>query len=86
MDARLVDPQSLLSVPARAVVHALVDRLKDRAVELGCPAELEIAREMADQPTGSVLQLEIFRETGDLAQVVRRMLDQSTLQAGLLCP
>jgi len=86
MDARLVDPQTLLSVPARSVVRALVDRLKDRAVELHCPDELEIARAMADEPTGSVRQLEIFHETGDFAQVIRRMLEQSTLEASLLCP
>ena len=80
MDARLVDPQTLQSIPARKVVHALVDRLEDRAVELGCPAQLEIVRAMADEPTGSVRQLEIFRETGDLAEVVRRMLEQSELR------
>ncbi len=86
MDARLVDPQTLLSVPARKVVHALLDRLKDRAVELGCPAQLEIAREMADEPTGSMRQLDIFRETGDLAQVVRRMLEQSILEVAPVSP
>ena len=37
MDARLVDPQTLRSVPARRSSTALVDRLKDRAEELGCP-------------------------------------------------
>jgi hypothetical protein len=34
---------------------------------------------MADQPTGSVRQLEIFRETNDPAEIVRRMLAQSDL-------
>ena len=55
-------------------------------MELGCPAQLEIAREMADEPTGSVRQLEIFRETGDLAEVVRRMLEQSILEVGPVSP
>ena len=79
MDARLVHPQTFLPIPARKVVHQLCDQLKDRAVELGCLAHLEIARQMADQPTGSVRQLEIFRETGDLAEIVRRMLAESEL-------
>ncbi len=29
---------------------------------------------MADQPTGSVMQLQVFRETKDLAEVKRRMV------------
>jgi carboxylate-amine ligase len=79
MAARLVDPQTFQSIPARKVVHRLLDHLKDRAVELGCLPHLEIVREMADQPTGSVRQLEIYRETRDLAEVIRRMLTQSDL-------
>src|SRR4029078_11316815 len=46
MDARLVDHETLRSVPARKLVHGLVDRLRDRAAELGCSAQLRIAREM----------------------------------------
>ena len=75
MDARLVDPASHQAVPARQVVHTLLDRLQTRAEELGCTPYLEIVREMADQPTGSVRQLQVFEETNDLAEVVRRMLD-----------
>jgi hypothetical protein len=30
---------------------------------------------MANQPTGSVMQLEHYRETQDLTEVVRRMVD-----------
>ncbi len=36
MDASLVDPQSFESIPVRTVVHRLLDRLQDRARELGC--------------------------------------------------
>ncbi len=79
MEARLVDPASHVAVPARQVVHALVDRLQDRAQELGCAPYLEIVRKMAEQPTGSVRQLQIYQETKDLAEVVRRMLAQSDL-------
>ena len=74
MDARLVDPATHKAVPARDVVHGLVDRLLDRARELDCQSYLERVHEMADQPTGSVMQLQVFRETKDLAEVVRRMV------------
>lgn len=79
MEARLVDPQTFQSIPVRKVVHRLLDRLKDRALELGCSSQLEIVRELADRQTGSVLQLEAYRQTGDLAEVIRRMLRLSHL-------
>ena len=79
MEASLVDPQTFQSIPVRKVVHRLLDRLKDRALELGCSSQLEIVRELADRPTGSVLQLETYRQTGDLAEVIRRMLRLSHL-------
>jgi len=82
MHARLVDPASHQAVPARQVVHTLLDRLQARALELGCTPYLEIVREMADQPAGSVRQLQIFEETNDLAEVVRRMMARSEPKAG----
>ncbi len=75
MDARLVDPASYQAVPARQVVHRLIDRLQARADELGCASYLESVHDIADRPTGSVRQLQIFEETNDLTEVVRRMLE-----------
>jgi glutamate---cysteine ligase / carboxylate-amine ligase len=77
MDARLVDAATHEPIEARRVVHNLADRLQSRAEELGCVPYLEIARAMADRPTGSVRQLHAFEETHNLAEVVRRMLAQS---------
>jgi glutamate---cysteine ligase / carboxylate-amine ligase len=77
MDARLVDAGTHEPVEARRVVHNLADRLHSRAEELGCVPYLEVARAMADRPTGSVCQLQAFEETNNLAEVVRRMLAQS---------
>lgn len=79
MDAQLVHPETFQSVPVRKIVHQLCDRLKHRAAELGCLPYLEVAREMADQPTGSVRQLRTYRDTGDLAEVVRKSLAASEL-------
>jgi len=77
MDAKLVDAATHQAVPARHVVHNLLDRLQSRADELGCTRYFEIVREMAERPTGSVRQLGIFQETNNLAEVVRRMRAQS---------
>ena len=80
MEARLVDPETLRSVPARKVVH-----------EPGRPAQgpgrrswaaPTTSRSSARWPTSRPARFascEIFRETGDLAEVVRRMLKQSVL-------
>jgi carboxylate-amine ligase len=74
MDARLVDAATHQAVPARQVVHSLLDRLRPRAEELGCVPYLEIVRDMAQGPTGSVRQLKAYEETSNLVEVVRRML------------
>ena len=74
MEANLVDPVTYRAVPARRVVHSLVDRLEERGEELGCSPHLRSVRELAEQPAGSMRQLQIYRETQDLAEVVRRMI------------
>jgi carboxylate-amine ligase len=80
MKANLVDPNSHEPRPAREVVHSLLDRLAPRGRELGCEAELESVRELADGSNGAAQQLRIFEETGDLTEVVRRLLQQSVLK------
>ena len=79
MDASLVDSQSFESIPVRTVVHRLLDRLQDRARELGCPEQLAIVRDLADRPTGSVLQVQAYEQSGDLREIIRRMLTLSHL-------
>jgi carboxylate-amine ligase len=74
MDANLVDPVSYQAIPVRRVVTSLLDRLQDRAKELGCTSYLNTLYDLVDQPTGSVRQLQVFHETNNLAEVVRRML------------
>jgi carboxylate-amine ligase len=73
MDAKLVDAASFKAIPVRQTVHALVDRLEGRGDELNCAAYLKGVHEMAEQPTGSELQLQYFEESHNLAEVVRRM-------------
>ncbi len=74
MDARLVEPTTFRSRPAREVVHSLVDQLADRAEELGCARHLLDVHELAEEPTGAERQMQTFDETHDLAEVVRRGL------------
>jgi glutamate---cysteine ligase / carboxylate-amine ligase len=74
MEARLVDPNTFEAIPARQVVHSLVDRLADRSEELGCSRYLLDLHELAEQPTGAARQIHDYAETRDLAEVVRRGL------------
>ena len=79
MDATLVDPTNRKSYPARQVVRELVERLGPTAEELGCGEALRSVLDMTERPNGAERQLAIHRETGDLAEVVRRMMEISRL-------
>jgi carboxylate-amine ligase len=79
MDAQLVDPISRRAVPARAVVRTLVERLAPTAEALGCASQLRSVLDLTERPTGAERQLAVYNETGNLAEVVRRMMDVSRL-------
>jgi carboxylate-amine ligase len=79
LDAKLVNPRTLSPVPARSAIGDLVNRLRPAADELGCSGRLASVLDMAERPTGAEVQLSIYEETGDLAEVVRRMLERSEL-------
>lgn len=74
LDANLVDPITLEVTPARQCLRRLASLLADTADSLGCAAQLELIHELVDRPTGSQRQRAIYEQTGDLAEVVRRML------------
>jgi glutamate---cysteine ligase / carboxylate-amine ligase len=81
LEAQLVDPATQELRPARAVAGSLADHLRRVAEDLDCAAYLATVRAMAEQPTGSERQLRLYAESGDLAEVVRRLVDQSSLIA-----
>jgi carboxylate-amine ligase len=78
LEAEVVDPGTLQAVPVRQAIKRLVGDLRDAAVELGCVDYLESARLAASLPSGSVRQLALFEQTGDLAEVVRTLVDEGT--------
>ncbi len=65
------------SVPQ--VVAGLVGRLEDTAEELGCANYLAHVRTMAAGPSWADRQREILRETGDRAEIVRRLTAASRI-------
>lgn len=79
LDAELVDSFTFESRKARDKACDLVNLLRPAAERLDCVAHLERIEQIAAGPTWADRQLEIFHETGDPAEVVRRMSSQSRL-------
>ena len=61
------------------IVRRLIERLHGTAEELGCVEYLESAQGLADRPCGADAQKDILEETGDPAEIVRRMTARSRI-------
>jgi glutamate---cysteine ligase / carboxylate-amine ligase len=81
LEAELVDPSTMEAQPARGAAEALIRRLETISNHLGCHRQLRHALEMTVRPSGSERQLLLYREVGELAEVVRRMSGRSRLSA-----
>jgi glutamate---cysteine ligase / carboxylate-amine ligase len=81
-EAVLVDPLTLEAAPARQVAAQLVGRLRPIAERLDCVGHLDHLLDMASGPSGSERQLALYEQTGDLAEVVRRLVKASRLTQG----
>ena len=75
--AQLVNSYTHEVQSVSGIVEYLIDRLRPTAEALGCLSYLEHAQAMADGPTWAERQLAILEETGDPAEVVRRLTEQS---------
>ncbi|MEZ5398202.1 MAG: carboxylate-amine ligase [Bryobacteraceae bacterium] len=73
LDAQLVNPSTHEARSARDVVAELVELVRPQAEHLGCVKYLNHARTMAARPTSADRQLALLKETGDRAEVVRRL-------------
>lgn len=77
--AELVDSFTFQIQPVSDVVESLVSRLRPTAETLGCTHYLEHCREMARGPGWSERQVNLLQETGDPAEVVRRLTSASRI-------
>jgi len=78
LDAKLVDTETQKPIDARETVRRLVQRLRPVAAEMDCETYLDHVLAMADRPTGSQNQLQVFDETGDVTEIVRRSIAATT--------
>ena len=58
----------------------MVEELRPLAERLGCQNYLENVLEMTTRPTWAERQLQIYHQTQDPAEVVRRMTERSRLK------
>jgi carboxylate-amine ligase len=76
LDAELVDAFTHEQAPARTLARGLAMRLREHAKAIGCVSELDSIESLVSQPTWAERQLAILDQTGDPAEVVRRMVSR----------
>ena len=81
VNAELVDSFTFEVQPVPRLVERLVERLRPVADELGCWDQLLQVRDVAERPSCADRQLELHKETGDAAEVVRRLCAESRITA-----
>lgn len=79
LEAEFVESQHYQLQPAREVVRNMVNLLTPAAHELGCADYLSRVPRIAARPTAADQQLAVLEETGDPAEVVRRMTAKSRI-------
>ena len=77
LDAMFVDFSTYDVRPARDILLGLVDELGPTADSLGCASQFDRLVQLAREPNWSFRQLDILRETGDPAEVVRSLTNGS---------
>jgi len=78
-NARLVNSYTYEVQSLSQVIRVLIDRLRGTATQLDCLEYLERNQDIADGPSWADRQRKIYDESGDPAEIVRRMSRDSRL-------
>jgi carboxylate-amine ligase len=81
LDGKLIDFGKQIEVPVRDLIEEYLAFVEDVVDELNCREELSYIHEILAKGTGADRQLRVFKETGDLKQVVDYMIEET--EAGL---
>jgi carboxylate-amine ligase len=76
MDAKFVDSDTMLAIPAEQAARRLVDHCAPFAERLGCRDELRYVDDIIVNGNGASRQRKILRKTGSLDEVVRHLVAQ----------
>ena len=82
IDGKLIDFGKQTEVPFRDLMFEYLEVIDDVVDELGSREELNYIRTILDNGTGADRQLRVFRETGDLREVVKYIIEET--EAGIV--
>jgi carboxylate-amine ligase len=77
IDATFVDPDTMQAVTSKDSARRLIEICTPYAKKLDCLTELGYLQDIIDNGTGAKRQLEVFRQTGDMKEVVRFLAEQA---------
>jgi glutamate---cysteine ligase / carboxylate-amine ligase len=75
LEGELVDLPSRDRVPTRELARRLIDRLRERAQELGAETELDALEDLLDNGTGARRQIVVYEANHDLSEVTREIVE-----------
>ncbi len=77
LDGKLIDFGKEEEVPLRQLILEYLDLIDDVVDELGSREEINYIHQMLKMGTGADRQLQVYKETGDLKQVVDYMVEET---------
>jgi carboxylate-amine ligase len=77
IDGKLIDFGKSIEVPLRDLIYEYLHFIDDVVDELGSRQEINYIHKMLEQGSGADRQLQVFRDTGDLIQVVDYIISET---------
>ena len=77
LDGKLIDFGKSAEVPTRELVEELLEFVDDVVDDLGSREDIDYIREMVRLGTGADRQLEVYKRTGDIKQVVDYIITET---------
>lgn len=78
VEAKLIDFGIEEEVPFAQLINELLDFIDDVVDELGCRTEVNYVFQMLEQGSGADRQLKVFEETGDLVEVAKYIVAETS--------
>jgi len=78
VEAKLIDFGIEEEVPFAQLVNELLEFIDDVVDDLGCRTEVNYVYQMLEQGSGADRQLKVFEETGDLVEVAKYIVAQTS--------
>ncbi len=78
VDAKLVDFGIEEEVPFAQLINELLEFIDDVVDDMGCRSEVNYVFQMLEQGSGADRQLKVFDETGDLVEVAKYIVAQTS--------